>query len=87
MTVKETLKPCPFCGGVARLQESGTIYQEYTIPNANNRREFWTVTCTECDVITPRFTDEITRNADGVFLTHDGVANAVSVWNKRTLTD
>lgn len=77
---KTELKPCPFCGGEARLKQ---------IVSSNGEGRFievWRVQCHDCDATFNRYGFEsiFYRNDEGEFIFEkDGRAEAVEVWNKR----
>ena len=71
------LKPCPFCGGEARIMHDDPMGARERI------RVFWEVCCTRC--LTHKGYDaeyEITN--DGIFIVkEDGRAKAIRAWNRR----
>ena len=73
-TFNYELKPCPFCGGVARLEKSSRGF----IGGQTTRISY--VYCTSCNARSPRFKLE-----DFGKTSHSNEANqaAIDSWNKR----
>lgn len=75
MENKYNLKPCPFCGGKARLEKSSRGF----IEGKSTRIAY--VYCLECNARSPRFKLE-----DFGSTSHSMKANelAIEAWNRRT---
>ncbi len=76
----EELKPCPFCGGKARIVRK-------TCSNKINPvtiMDEWTVECDKKCCSIKRFSDEIFHDDSGeVIIRKNGAKDAVYFWNKR----
>lgn len=79
------LKPCPFCGGKAKLQRTSIGHSgEYFY-------ECWNIKCEKCGA-TPLpkdgYTTYFTRNTDDEFIFKgDGKKEAIDKWNRRAYND
>lgn len=79
------LKPCPFCGGKASIQQ--TAYG--TTDNASCRLSF-AIRCTKCDATAPNASGYVAINlmSDGSLnLWNDDREKAVKAWNRRVSDD
>ena len=72
------LKPCPFCGGNARVKRMSCEWK-----NAHIADEF-VVKCTECGARLPSFRSDIwTDDAGVVHIDANGAVDAMEAWNRR----
>lgn len=77
----ENLRPCPFCGGEAKLVRKEYGWMAKSTPMIC---DLWLVRCQSCDCSTNSYRDEIYRSNDGELVVgQDGVAKAVAAWNNR----
>lgn len=77
----ENLRPCPFCGGEAKLVRR---YNSLLTKPIVTLCDSWLVSCQTCGCSTENFPDEIYRsNAGELVVGEDGVAKAVAAWNNR----
>lgn len=74
------LKPCPFCGGEARLRRVNPGYN--TSPTTI--RDVWEVSCDNNCCKTQRYESKIYQSPDGeVVIEKNGAKNAAYAWNRR----
>lgn len=75
----DKLKPCPFCGGDARVYKTSTHY------SAESWGDNWKVACNECNMGSMHeYSTEVYRNKHGeVTIEHDGKKEAIEAWNRR----
>lgn len=74
------LKPCPFCGGEARLcrTSSGYIVSPATI------MDHWQVKCSNMCCVSQVYKDEIYHDERaGIVIAHNGAEEAAEAWNRR----
>lgn len=74
------IKPCPFCGGDAKLKR---IFEGYS-GHPTTIEDMWTVECENgcCDIGT--FRSEIFQDEEGeVIVRKNGAVDAVEAWNRR----
>ena len=77
----ENLRPCPFCGGEAKLVRKDNGWLTKPIVTICDS---WLVRCQTCGCSTEKFMDDIHRSNDGELVVKmDGVAKAVAAWNNR----
>ena len=75
------LKPCPLCGGEARLKRTCNGYRAKPDTTIYDKRQ---VVCKNNCCQTSEFEDEIYHADSGeVVVKHNGAEEAVEVWNKR----
>ena len=74
------LKPCPFCGGEARV-----ILKTYGIKEIPPRiTNTYVVGCDQCCIYTSYHPSNIWQGEDGaVNIEANGAMDAIEVWNKR----
>lgn len=83
MVTMEQLKPCPFCGGEAKVFIKSSV-------SAGPRR-WWNfgISCALCGIVSPR-TDyhlEVNFGSDGELeILHDDRSLAATMWNERSKT-
>ena len=74
------LKPCPFCGGEAKLRRVSTGYS--TSPTTI--RDAWEVKCDKSCCTTARYESRIWQDCNGeVVIEQNGAENAADAWNRR----
>lgn len=79
--MSKDLKPCPFCGGKAKLRMASRGYDDSGRTRLINQ---FKVYCTECDMETPTFVSDIWQAEDGtVHIVKNGAELAVAAWNRR----
>ncbi|MDE6763707.1 MAG: Lar family restriction alleviation protein [Oscillospiraceae bacterium] len=75
------LKPCPFCGGKARLKR---LRGGYKTNPTTAIFDSWQVVCQSNCCRTSEFEDEIYHADNGeVVVKHNGAEEAAETWNKR----
>ena len=80
--LSKDLKPCPFCGGKAKLR---MVSRGYDADSRTRLVNQFRVYCTECDVGTPTFASNIWQAEDGtVHIVKNGAELAVEAWSRRT---
>lgn len=80
----DNLKPCPFCGGKAVIQQTGVKIME---TNRDSVRFDFRIVCINCKATAPGAYGYISANLsrDGdVNVWHDDRPSAVGSWNRRT---
>ena len=74
------LKPCPFCGGEAKLRRYSSSYRSHPTTILDE----WGVECENDCCSTKRFRDDIFHEPRGeVIIAHNGAFEAAEAWNKR----
>jgi hypothetical protein len=73
------LKPCPFCGGEAKVWNS-----RVSVENQEIIYTIWRLSCTGCGCSIPseESTYKFTENGD-IVLGNDGWGKIVDAWNRR----
>ena len=72
------LKPCPFCGGGARIRKMSEGWKHGHIIDS------FTVECTECGANLPPFESDIwIGNSGSVHIDTNGYEDAIEAWNRR----
>lgn len=87
----EELKPCPFCGGRAVLQQSEAKIGNARFPDGYGGFTSklalayeWVVCCSDCGSYGIACHDRIYRNESGELIVHvDGRKGAIDSWNRR----
>lgn len=77
----DELKPCPFCGGKAEIEQTA-----YGTMNYASCKLTFAVRCTKCDATAPNANGYIAINlsSDGnLNIWHDGRLKAIDMWNRR----
>ena len=77
------LKPCPFCGGKAVIQQTGVEIME---TNRDSVRFDFSVVCVNCNATAPGAYGHISANLsrDGdVNVWHDDRPSTILSWNRR----
>lgn len=75
------IKPCPFCGSVARLVKisEGTTYR-------NHIHDSFSVSCSGCDMVIPAFYSDIYQDDKGnLVIKSNGAIEAIKMWNRRAI--
>ena len=76
------LKPCPFCGGVAKF----CIVEVYTTYDYRTRGNSFSICCRKCGAATPKtdYSLELRMNDEGeIEITKDERLSAIKAWNQR----
>lgn len=77
------LKPCPFCGGKAKIDQTGC---EVMATNRNSVSFDFTVRCRKCGATTPKAYGYIAVNlgyGGNLNPWHDDRPRAIEAWNRR----
>lgn len=80
----DKLKPCPFCGGRAELENDG-IRPTRSRDNGD-LMTYWKVPCINCGAALPSAVSEYRFGKDELLHTiaqHDGKARVIEKWNGR----
>ncbi len=77
------LKPCPFCGGEAKLKQL-TIGHN----NEGHILNHYTVLCEKCRIQTPMGISDIYQDGEGVIrIINNGAEEVINIWNLRESED
>ena len=76
----ENLKPCPFCGGAARIIMKSGGYSG----NPTTIRNEYVAGCEDCHIFTPPCNSKIWIDENGVLHPDkNGADDAAQLWNRR----
>ena len=81
--VENLIKPCPFCGGEAKLimKTDGMHHAKYATIINN-----YVCGCEICGIYTPYCESKIYQDAKGcVCIDRNGAIDAIDMWNKRSV--
>lgn len=79
----EELKPCPFCGGKAAIQQAGVDIME---TNRDSVRFDFSIRCVNCNAAAPGAYGYISANLSrtgDLNVWHDDRTSAAEAWNRR----
>ena len=76
------LKPCPFCGGKAAIEQRGI---EIMATNRDSVRFDFSIRCVKCNATAPGAYGYISANLSrtGLNVWHDEIPSAIEAWNRR----
>lgn len=85
------LKPCPFCGGEARIESSDGKLDKLYIGYSYDRKEikgfshYWNVHCGKCASSGYNYRQffSVDENSGKIVLYEDGRKKAIEAWNRR----
>ena len=74
------LKPCPFCGGGAKIIQKSTAYSS----NPTTIMDNFVAGCEGCGIYTPQFATKIWLDKIGeLHIEYNGAEKATEAWNRR----
>lgn len=77
---KVIIKPCPHCGGEAKILQKTSGYSE----RFHDIRNGYIVVCEKCKIQTPTCESRIWQDAEGcVHIDRNGAVDALDLWNER----
>lgn len=85
------LKPCPFCGGEAKIQQTNPSLSDFPVSDGCGGFERvpsfsydWSVVCKKCRMRGVARTDYIFRKESGeIIVAQDGRKETIDAWNRR----